>query len=103
MTQQEAIELEKSIEKSISDILKEDTMVSMTLSGKFKVTFNNNSFVFNSNNNVFWLNYCGSFDSLGRNIKLIKSYLVSNKKNIKKLMWSYTKPNINLSKQGDII
>lgn len=92
MTKQEAAKLENRCDKIMSGYLGKECTVSMALSGKLKVEFNDGDFVtWNmEHNDVDYVRYIGFYDELTETVAKIKECLDDNRDIFMNLMWSYS-------------
>lgn len=92
MTKEEAMKLEKRCDKIMSGYLGEECIVSLALSGKLKVEFNDGSNYVTWNmktNDVDYVNYTGFYDNLVDTISKVKECIDDNRDIFEKLIWSY--------------
>lgn len=91
MTKQEAMELENICDKLMSYYLKKECSMSLSLSGKLKVEFEDGDFI-NLNTksgNVDYISFYGFYSDLLECIEKIQLCLKENKGIFDKLVWSY--------------
>lgn len=91
MTKAEAIELENRCDKIMSGYLGKSCTVSMALSGKLKVEFDDGDYItWNvANNHVDYINYVGFYSHLEDDVNNIQGCISENYDIFKDLMWSY--------------
>lgn len=91
MTKEEAIKLENRCDKIMSGYLGKSVIVSMALSGKLKIEFDDGDFITwnTAYNNVDYVNYAGFYDDLVETINHIKECIDDNRDIFNELMWSY--------------
>jgi hypothetical protein len=91
MTKQEAIKLENRCDKIVSGYVGEECTVSMALSGKFKVEFNDGCYITwrMTCNEADYVYHIGYHDELVDRIAKIKECINDNRDIFEKLIWSY--------------
>lgn len=91
MTKAEAIKLEERCDKIMSGYLGRSCVVSMALSGKLKVEFDDGDYItWNvANNHVDYINYVGFYSYLEDDINNIQGCISENYDTFKDLIWSY--------------
>lgn len=90
MTKTEAIALEVLCEKLISKAISTSAEISMNLTGRLKVRFDENFIVLNDDlDGVSYINFCGYYSSLLMYIDEILCCVIDHKEKFKKLLWSY--------------
>lgn len=90
MTKREAFELEATCDMLMSQYLNCECFVSMALTGRFKVTFDSGYITLEKDNkSPSYVNYHGSYLSLGEYIDSIARCIEENKELFEKLVWSY--------------
>ena len=91
MTEAEAIELENRCDKIMSGYLGRSCTVSIALSGKLKVEFDDGDYITwkMSSNRVDYINYVGFYSDLEDDINNIQGCISENYDIFKDLMWSY--------------
>ena len=94
MTKQEAMELEIKCDKLMSKYLDNDCIVSMALSGKFKVSFEDIYITLGKDNkSASYVKFNGYYSDLEEYINLIIRCIDENKDMFDKLIWSYEHMN----------
>lgn len=91
MTKEEAIKLENRCDKIMSGYLGRECTVSMALSGKLKICFNDGDYItWNmSCNDVNYIHYVGFYYDLVETIGKNKECVNDNRDIFDKLIWSY--------------
>lgn len=90
MTNQEAIELEERCDSLMSEYLKEDCTVSLALSNRLKINFDNNYITLNKTlDGAYYVRYVGFYEDLAEHIKTAIKCVRDNKEDFDKLIWSY--------------
>lgn len=90
MTKQEAIELEERCDKLMSEYLDRDCNVSMALSGRFKVKFEDNYITLGRDNkSAAYIQFHGDYSDLEEYIDSIVRCIDENKGVFDRLIWSY--------------
>jgi effector-binding domain-containing protein len=93
-TKTEALQLQNNIEKLLKDKLNMDIEISLSLSNRVKINFDDGYICFYRDSfDADHINYRGSYESLNEMIKDIQSVLNTNKYEVDLLMQSYD--NIN--------
>lgn len=91
MTKQEAMKLETRCDKIMSGYLGRSCTVSMALTGKLKVMFNDGDYI--TMKRVYdepdYISYTGDYDDLKEKIANVIECLSDNKDVFDQLMWSY--------------
>lgn len=92
MTKEEASKLENRCDKIMSGYLGKECTVSMALTGKLKVCFNDGDYItWNvTTNNVDYVRFVGFYDELVENVGKIKECIDDNRDIFEKLLWSYS-------------
>jgi hypothetical protein len=95
MTKEEAMRLENRCDKIMSGYLDHSCTVSLALSGKLKIEFNDGDYVtWNmTHNDVHYVNYAGFYDDLLELIAKIKECIEDNLDIFNNLLWSYDHRN----------
>lgn len=95
MTKEEAMRLENRCDKIMSGYLGHSCTVSLALSGKLKIEFNDGDYVtWNmTHNDVYYINYSGFYDDLLELIRKIKECIEDNFDIFNNLLWSYDHRN----------
>jgi hypothetical protein len=95
MTKKEAIALEALCEKYLAKVLNEKVEMSMTLSGKLKVTFGENFVTFtDSFSEVIYMSFDGFALDLKEAIDKIVKCMNENREDFELLRWSYENRNL---------
>ena len=90
MTKQEACELEKLCDKLMTEYLEAECEVSLALSGRLKITFDNGYITVNrSSCTVDYIRYTGYYSDLQEYIDNIFLCLIHHADTFNKLVWSY--------------
>lgn len=90
MTKKEACELEKICDALMSQYLKTDCEVSLALSGRLKIRFNDGYINIDKQlGGADYISYVGSYDELQETINKIVSCIDEHKSVFDKLIWSY--------------
>jgi hypothetical protein len=90
MTKQEAIELESKCDELMSEYIKEECNVSMALTGKLKIIFDDNYIVFDKAlRAVHYINYTGDYQDLMDIIRQAFFCIYDHKSMFDRLIWSY--------------
>ena len=90
MTREEAMELEKEVDKLFTLALGEECECSLNLAGKLRISFNENSICIRpSDGYIDWIKYEGFHDDLAKYYAKILQCHIDNKEIINKLVWSY--------------
>lgn len=95
MTKEEAIKLENRCDKIMSGYLGESCTVSMALSGKLKIVFDDGDYITWSmvHNDVDYVNYSGFYTDLVGTIGKVKECIDDNRDIFNNLIWSYNHRN----------
>ena len=95
MTKKEALALEALCEKHLDKVLNEKVEMSMTLSGKLKVTFGENFVTFtDSFSEVIYISFYGFASDLKEAIDKIVKCMHENREDFESLLWSYQNRNL---------
>ena len=95
MTKKEALALEALCEKHLGKVLNEKDEMSMTLSGKLKVTFGENFVTFtDSFSEVIYISFYGFALDLKEAIDKIVKCMHENREDFESLLWSYQNRNL---------
>lgn len=90
MTKQEALELERSCDEKMSSYLNEDCEMSLALTGKLKISFDNGFFTLNTKKySVCYVKYMGDYADLLEKIDQAITCIKENREEFDKLIWSY--------------
>ena len=91
MTKEEAIRLENRCDKIMSGYLGRSCMVSLALSGKLKIEFDDGDFItWNMTcDSVDYVNYAGFYDNLVETMSKVKNCIDDNRDIFNELIWSY--------------
>lgn len=90
MTKQEAIELENKCDKLMSEYLNEDCTVSMALSGRFKVKFDDDYITLTKDiSTASYVKFHGYYSDLEEHINSIIKCIKENIDTFNELIWSY--------------
>ena len=91
MTKQEAHRLEKLCDDLMTYYLKTECEVSMALTGRLKISFDNSYINVNRGDDVsiHYINYHGLYNDLQEYIDKILSCVTNNKEIFDNLVWSY--------------
>lgn len=91
MTKAEAMKLENRCDKIMSGYLGEECTMSMALTGRLKVMFNDGDYITWSmkHNSVDYVHHVGFYDDLVERIAKIKECLDDNRDIFAQLLWSY--------------
>lgn len=90
MTKKEAIELENKCDELMSEYLDEDCSVSMALSGRFKVKFDDNYITLTKDiSTVSYVKFHGYYSDLEEHINSAIKCIKENIDVFNKLIWSY--------------
>lgn len=91
MTKQEALRLENRGDKIMSGYLGKECTVSLALTGKLKIEFNDGDYItWNMTcNDVDYVSYVGSYDYLVETISKVKECVEENRDIFELLIWSY--------------
>lgn len=95
MTKEEAIRLENRCDKIMSGYLGKSCTVSMALSGKLKIVFDDGDYITwkMAVNDVDYVNYCGFYTDLVETIGKVKECIDDNRDIFNNLIWSYNHRN----------
>lgn len=91
MTKEEAIKLENRCDKIMSGYLGRPCTMSMALTGKLKIEFNDGNYItWNmTGNHVDYICYTGFYSDLEDDVKSIQECMSDNYDIFEKLIWSY--------------
>lgn len=90
MTKEEAIKLENRCDKIMSGYLGMPCTLSLALTGKLKVEFDDNFITWSmARNEVDWVWYVGFYDDLLEYTGKINTCISDNRDIFEKLVWSY--------------
>ena len=91
MTKEEALRLENRCDKIMSGYLGRSCTVSMALSGKLKVEFNDGDYItWNmTGNHVDYISYVGFYSDLEDDVHMIEACVSDNYDIFSNLVWSY--------------
>ena len=91
MTKQEAIKLENRCDKIMSGYLGRSCTVSLALSGKLKIEFNDGDYItWNmAGSHVDYISYVGFYSDLVETIGKVKECIDGNRDIFNNLVWSY--------------
>lgn len=91
MTKEEAIKLEERCDELMSRCLDRSCMVSLALSGKFKIAFDDGDYITwdMDCNDASYIQYHGSYDTLVWMIEDIREIIDDNRDIFNNLIWSY--------------
>ena len=90
MTKQEAIELENKCDELMSEYLDEDCSVSMALSGRFKVKFDDNYITLTKDiSTASYVKFHGYYSGLEEHINSAIKCIKENIDVFNELIWSY--------------
>jgi len=90
MTRQEAMDLETKCDQLMSEYLRTKCNVSLALSGKFKVCFDDNYITFDKKDmSVVYVNVHGYYSDLKVTVNFIVRCVSENRELFDKLIWSY--------------
>ena len=91
MTKEEAIKLENRCDKIMSGYLSKSCTVSLALSGKLKIEFDDGDYItWNmTRNEVDYVCFVGDYDYLVETVEKIKECIDDNRDIFDKLVWSY--------------
>ncbi len=91
MTKKEACKLENRCDKIMSGYLDKSCTVSMALSGKLKIEFDDGDYITwdMSCNDVVYVSYVGFYDYLAEIVAKVKECVDDNRDIFEKLIWSY--------------
>ena len=90
MTKQEAIELENKCDELMSEYLDEDCSVSMALSGRFRVKFDDNYITLTKDiSTASYVKFHGYYPDLEEHINSAIKCIKENIDIFNKLIWSY--------------
>jgi hypothetical protein len=94
MTKEEAIQLENRCDKIMSGYLDKSCTVSMALTGKLKVVFNDGDYItWNmAHNCADYVSFVGFCNDLIETISMIKECIEDNRDIFEQLLWSYNHP-----------
>lgn len=95
MTKEEALKLENRCDKIMSGYLGKSCTVSMALTGKLKIEFDDGDYITWSpiRNDVDYISYVGFYSDLVDKIAQIKECIDDNRDIFTDLMWSYNHRN----------
>lgn len=94
MTKQEALELENKCDTLMSKYLHTSCVVSLALTGRFKVSFEANYIILEKDNKtVSYIKFHGEYSELEEYINSIIKCIEDNKEVFDKLIWSYEHMN----------
>lgn len=89
MTKQEAMDLETKCDELMSQYTKEDCSVSMALTGRLKVYFDDDFITLNKDRTVHHVSFTGFYSDLEEYISKIVKCIEDNEDLFEQLMWSY--------------
>jgi hypothetical protein len=91
MTKEEAMKLENRCDKIMSGYLGRECIVSMALTGKLKICFDDGAYIaWNMTcDDVDYVCFVGFYDDLVETIGKIKECITDNRDIFDKLIWSY--------------
>ena len=91
MTIEEAIKLENRCDKIMSGYLGRPCTMSLALSGKLKIKFNNGNYItWNMDgNHIDYICYTGFYSDLEDDVNMIQACMSDNYDIFEKLIWSY--------------
>lgn len=95
MTKEEALKLENRCDKIMSGYLGRECTVSMALTGKLKVEFNDGDYItWNmTGNHVDYIRYVGFYSDLEDDVNMIHACISDNYDIFNNLIWSYNHRN----------
>lgn len=101
MTKQEALDLEKEIDKLFSEKLETDCEVSMALTGALRISVNDGFFNIKADTQaVAWVKWSGDYETMQDYINKAILAIMENKEKIDTLMQSYVmKPFLEESEE----
>jgi hypothetical protein len=90
MTKQEACNIENMCDSTMSHYLNEECNVSMALTGKLKIQFEDGYFTLNRDfTSADWINYTGFYDNLQDYIASAIKCVTDHRNLFDRLIWSY--------------
>lgn len=90
MTRKEALELENKCDKLMAEYIKEGCCVSLALTGKLKIEFDDNYITLNrKRREVDYINYIGYYDDLIEIVNQAFNCIEDYEDDFNKLIWSY--------------
>ena len=91
MTKSEAIELENKIDKDLTDLLRMECNISLSLTNRVKVSMEDSNYLcFDKDlHTIDYLHFNGKYDNLIGIVWKLRNYFVLNVPDIENLIWSY--------------